>query len=230
MGNRRFLFAALAILAVGLLVPTITQANNVVDFGESGNMIITLDTGGKVVVPGVLRADPLNFGTVTLSYSLSTLTPLAVLDLSLGDVIIHEGSLTGPISDILRFEDLGAGGGHTLFVYSDFEGSVPGSPPDIGIPTPPFQPNSIDVLETGLPGQPYSDDNNGLFGYTPTSNSPNEEGQPGFISVGINNPIPPLTTYNFTSDTLVPEPTTLVGALTGFVLVGAGVVSRRRRA
>ncbi|MGA2440555.1 MAG: PEP-CTERM sorting domain-containing protein [Tepidisphaeraceae bacterium] len=215
---RRCFIALLPAVFLMLANSAYAVVGNFVNFDEQGNG--TLVFGGQIVgvLQGFMSVDPTTNMT-TLTYPIQAIMGSPV---SAGDVLITEPPSNSAYSDLLRFDTNG-----NLYVYSDLDpGETPpppttisadqGLPPLSGPPTNPFANPYNNVAgpfaETGLPGQPYSDDANGLFGYIPGA------GAPGFIING-----PPVI-YNFTSD--VPEPCTL-----GVLAVGSlGLMIRRRRA
>jgi hypothetical protein len=196
---------AIAIFAIAGLAKG--QAMPVVTFDETGKGQVP---GGPAPnMPGFMSPDPTT-GIITLTYDLQASLGLAPVP---GDILISEPNNTQqPISDLLRFSPNGF-----LFVYSDLDPSELPPPPgtitaDVGLPPNPFANpygNSVGPIpEMGLPGFPYNDDANGLFGYVAAP------GTPGAI-VG-DGPVQ----YNFTSD--VPEPAS-------FGVLGLGLLGLMKR-
>ena len=200
----------LGLISIGTLALAHSgHAQVVISFDENG--------GGSAIgapfqiMQGFMSPDP-STGITTLTYPIAGSVGAAPVP---GDVQISEpnsNSGTTTLSDLLRFDPNGM-----LYVYSDLEpGETAPKPPaisaDVGLPpnpqADPFS-NSILIPETGLPGQPYSENANGIFNYMPTAR------QPGYIPGAF-------AIYNFYSD--VPEP-----ASTGVLAIGgAGLMARRR--
>jgi PEP-CTERM motif len=174
-------------LALSILFTSSAMAGPVITFDENGKV-----TGATFL--GLLP-DPLS-GIVTVTYGVAGVS---------GDLLLIEP--TGDQSDLLRFI------GGEVFVFSDFE---PGEPnpalADVGLP-PTFQTNLLIMTETGLNGNPYTEDQNGIV-YTPMA------GQPGDMGNGV--------TYVFISDA-IPEPASIVMMGTGVAIVSAFWRWRRGR-
>lgn len=152
------------------------------------------ENGNGAFGPGVIQPDP---GPGGLGAVLTYHLPFAGVP---GDVLLHDGALTGPVLDVVRFN-----GNGTLLFYSD-------TPPFDSLadtPSPPtaLYPNQVNIVEVGPEG------NNGAL-YTPGPNDP------GFDPSG--------PTYNLISDSPVPEPASVSLLAVGAVLGGLIVVKRRR--
>ena len=172
----------------------------------SANPLVTIDEWGNgnqdgVAIQSAFGIDPLS-GIRTLDYAFGKGVS--------GDVIMIEPHVTGAlqISDVIRFI-----GGHIYFFSDPSEPGAVGPPADVNaadfafITNPAnFQVNVVRIFEVG------PEENNGSF-YTPG------QGDPGFFPGG--------PTYHFISDS--PEPTTLAGAVVGAVVIGLGLVRRRRK-
>lgn len=147
--------------------------------------VFTVDENGTMngnPAAGFLRNDP---GPGGLPQVLTYTLPF---DGTAGDIILREGSLTGPFTDLLRFDGAGR-----LIVYSEI-GVLDKDVGDKGLPAigtdglPLHQGNVQQRVETVR-----ADGSNGLFSYTPNP------GDPGFNALNI-------PTYNFISDAAIPEP------------------------
>ena len=139
-------------------------------------------------------------GTALLTY----LLPSPVIT---GDVRIWEDDARTILSDVLRFTNAngdvdGGLNGDRMIVYSDVEPGETGDKADVGIPTQLFPRDGGGIVEVGPEG------NNGVV-YSP--------GGP-FDNI-----------YHFTSDAVVPEPSSIIMLSLG-VLGAAGYGWRRRRA
>jgi hypothetical protein len=115
---------------------------------------------------------------------------------------LHDGALTAPFLDVVRFN-----GNGTLLFYSDNTDGFD-SPADTPSPPTALYPNQVNILEVGPEG------NNGAL-YTPGPNDP------GFDPSG--------PTYNLISDTPVPEPASISLLGVGTALGGLIVFKRRRK-
>jgi hypothetical protein len=147
---------------------------------------------------GVLAPEPIS-GQVTLRYQL----PFPGI---LGDVVLFEPPNFTQMSDIIRFP-----GNGFMYFFSAVDANEPPEPgvlADGVLPVELPNPNHVETIETGPEGA------NGLLMW-----SPQNAGAGG---------APSLPTYDFISDGVVPEPSTIVlGAL------GAGsllMLALRRRA
>jgi hypothetical protein len=156
----------------------------------------------------MLAADPGPGGLPSaLTYNLPDLPSLVA-----GDVLLQETVGTAVLSDIIRFNPAGTGGPTypaSLVFYSDnLDGST--SLADTRFPLLNYA-NALTLTEVGPEVGP-----NGLMSYTPTAS------QPGFVP-GF------MATYNFTSDSAVPEPASLAILSLGLAAV-AGLAWRHRKA
>jgi len=150
--------------------------------------------------PGILQLDP---GPGGLPGALTYTTPAGPI---VGDLLIDEPG--GGQSDLVRWN-----GNATVVFYSDLPeaGETPDLA-DIGLPAV-FYPNLLEVMETGLFGNPYSEAGPNGYVYTPLA------GQPGY------DPNAPGSQYIIISD--IPEPGTV--ALVWLGMIGLLAVIRSRR-
>jgi hypothetical protein len=151
---------------------------------------------GAGPIPATIGTDPSN-GKNTLVYTLPFVPSV------FGDVNVSEVAAGGPLSDVLRFFP----GSNQLFVYSDTaeSGELPDLA-DVGLPGNVITPTASRI-ESGVEGGLQ-----GLFPYTPTPN------EPGFLAGAAG------AQYNFTSDTAVPEPASIMG----IAALATGMAIRRR--
>lgn len=191
-----FCGACLTLLAVGAPGARAQTVVNVREFGTPDP--INLQLG---VYAGLDVTDPTfpSASTGTLAYFL----PFPTVT---GDLFVLEPSIGGTTSlpsDLLRF--VPGATGTLLLVYSDISSSDPAdSQADVVIP-PNVQANFLQVVETGLNGQPYTEASNGLV-YRPSGNDPGALTSGGDIA------------YNFISDTPEPAMLCLTPALAALLL------------
>lgn len=168
---------------------------------ENGHMHFTNTAGFDQMFTGALAADPGPGGRASaLTYDLQNPPGLVA-----GDLLLFESA--DLLSDVIRFNAPTSSSGSLVF-YSDLDDGADAIA-DVGFPTS-FYDNQISAREVGPEGGP-----NGIT-YTPTA------GQPGFVA-GAGGPV----TYIIESDTVTPEPSTVVLMLTG--LTGLGGMAIRRR-
>jgi hypothetical protein len=211
MKTRSILFGlSLAALMVATVDEAVGQTPTVtISVDEAGNGPFSSSVAGNGSLLSVLAADPGPGGLASaLTYRLGTPPSLVA-----GDVLLVEPGGGGLLSELLRFNPAGTGGGAypaSLVFYSDLAFDGGNSLADVGFPLALYT-NTVSLVETGPEAGP-----NGFFNYTPTAN------QPGFVP-GF------AVTYNFISDTaVVPEPASLVMAGTA-ILAGLGYAWRRYR-
>jgi hypothetical protein len=202
---------AASLLATGGKAHAQTLNFPIINVNEAG--MGTLDLGPPegppiILLRGTVAADPGPGGLSALTYNLSL--PQFVPSLVAGDVVLLEPVGTAVISDIIRFNPAGTGSPNypaSLVFYSDnLDGSD--SLADTRFPLLNYA-NSLTLTEVGPEVGP-----NGFMSYTPTAN------QPGFVP-GF------AVTYNFTSDSAVPEPSSLVVLSLG--LAGVAALTWRQR-
>ncbi|MCW3055532.1 MAG: hypothetical protein JWN14_4702 [Chthonomonadales bacterium] len=197
--------AALMVFGLGLasMAAQAQGGNNpLITANERGVGSILFSGSPPTNMPGVLAADPGPGGLASaLTYNLLSPPSLVAGDIFLVDTV------GGPLSDLIRFNPLGTGGGAypaSLVFYSTDAG---GALADTGSPSS-FYTNTVTLLEG--PG--------GVTLYTPTA------GQPGFLA-GF------AATYDFISDDIAattPEPGAV--ALFGSMgLSGVALLARRRK-
>ena len=186
-----------AMVCVLLIIPCAYGQGFTLQIDENGNGLLN---GGNH--PGFLQNDP---GPGGLANALTYTTPAGLV---VGDLLIHEPG--GGESDLVRWNN-----NATLVFYSDLpeEGEI-ADLADIGLPGGAY-PNGISVTETGLFGNPYSEEGPNGYVYIPTA------GQPGYDPSNPGN----QPTYTIISD--IPEPGTVT--LLGLSVVGLLAVIRRRR-
>ena len=192
----------LAVVFAGWLCsPAVAGPIIIVD--EFGNGTIDFGTG-LVNMPGVMQADPGPGGlNSALTYNLQGPPSLVA-----GDVWLIEPG-PGANSDLIRFNPAIPGTPYpaSLLFYSDNSDGADG-PADTGFPTALYT-NVLSIPEVGSEGA------NGAS-YTPTAN------QPGYVD-GF------TVTYQFISDSDVPEPSTVLLLVSGLGLVCVGWRRRTRR-
>jgi len=201
----RYLQVLAALMVCGLgLASMAAQAqggnNPLITVNERGVGSIFFSSPG-INMPGVLAADPGPGGLASaLTYNL-----LGPPGLVAGDLFITD-TVGGPLSDLIRFNPAGTGGGAypaSLVFYSTDAG---GALADTGSPSS-FYTNTLTLLEG--PG--------GVTLYTPTA------GQPGFIT-GFS------ATYDIISDDIAATPEPGAIALFGSMgLSGVALLARRRK-
>lgn len=218
---RKFLFLALALAVFAGMGLSSARASGtapgqpagddpwVFIFDENGHGQISIDGGPFHALNGALAPDPSGSGLgMVLTYMLPSL--VAAGDVSVSEPIVSGGGL----SDVIRFTNangaLSGAVADRMIFYSD---TRPNDPANAlaDVPHPPNNLNAgaffpIPVPETGLNGQPYTDESNG-FDYGPT------------FSPGL------LNDYQGISDT--PEPSTM--ALAGLGALGMIAYAVRRR-
>jgi len=119
-----------------------------------------------------------------------------------GDLLLTEGTLLGPVDDVIRFENINNTG--VAFIFSaDIAGGLAA---DVGLPAT-YQGITAKVAETAEPG--YTT-------FTPGA------GQPGYSLTGKNNG---FATYGLQSFDIVPEPSSVL--LFGTALLIAARAFRR---
>jgi hypothetical protein len=159
--------------------------------------VLTFDENGNGAFgPGIIQPDP---GPGGLPAVMTYRLPFAGVP---GDVLLHDGALTAPFLDVVRFN-----GNGTLLFYSDNTDGLD-APADTPGPPTALYPNQVHLLEVGPEG------NDGVF-YTPGPNDP------GFD--------PSLPTYHLISDGTVPEPASISLLAVGAALGGLTVFKRGRR-
>ena len=201
---------AIAIAVGSLLAGTNANAqfSVTITIDENGNGTLTNTNGFMGNLASGLQADPGPGGlAAALTYDLFSPPGLTAGDL----ILVDPGTFT--LSDIIRFnpnEISPAGNPGSLVFYSDNDAADNNkSLADTGFPTA-FYANNFAVFEVGPEGGP-----NGYV-YTPTA------GQPGFVA-GAAGPV----TYVILSDSVVPEPSSVVlGAIAA--VTAAGCVQFRR--
>jgi hypothetical protein len=197
--NQLFKAAALAAIITASTTCAFAQSNITVTVDEFGNGTYN----GTTLTSGMVR-DPFS-GITTLAYFLPY-SPVS------GDVALigPEPGTTNAISDVLRFENADTNGFGFLFFFSDVSTNDPAdSLADVGLPQLGQLP-TIFISETGPEGH------NGAA-YLAAAGGP---GSLLFSAAPVQ--------YNFISDGVIPEPSSLLlGALGGGLLL---LWRQRRRA
>ena len=194
---KKTLFGALvlgALLCVSMPSSHAQGFSVTISFDETGNGTLSNTNNFFSNLPTSMITDPGPGGVQSVLFY-GMLNPPGLVA---GDLILLEPGGGGLLSDLLRFDPATQNGG--LFVYSDtFDGAD--SLADVGFPTA-LNTNTLTLFEAGAEGS------NG-FSYTPTA------GQPGFVA-GAGGPV----TYVFTSDSAVPEPSSIALLLGGAAVLG----------
>jgi hypothetical protein len=183
------------VLFFGMLLAGPASASTLITIDESGVGSLKTMTGAVTPLVGVLGVDA--DGHPTLIYT----PPPNMVHLTDGDLYLHEGSLSNPFSDVVRFHT------GTICFYSDGQenGELQAQLGDVGIPVHLLS-NQVNVLEVGSEGA------NGAV-YRP------QMGQPGFD---------PTQTIivDVISDT--PEPSSIILMASGGVIGLVGYMRSER--
>jgi hypothetical protein len=215
---RRFLSAAVAIVALISLGEPVIRADIIGTFDEFGNgTSVNSSTGEQNTITGQSAVDPFDptNGLMPLVYLIGT-----NLSMVNGDIVLLDPG-TGEVSDLFRFFTTMVDPQNSqnwLIFYSQIESPpIPGALADVGIPSS-RQATLLTLTEQGPPEGPR-----GLFDYMPTT------GQPGFAPLPA--PFGNLV-YNiisFGQPSVVPEPGSVVLLATGLTAVLGTRRLRRRR-
>ena len=193
---------AILVVVTALATSAFGQAQVTFTFDEYGNSTVNGNPGPL----GQIVPDPIN-GVPTLFY------PLPVPAVIPGDIYLYELPTAQQYSDLLSFAALpGVQLANGVWVFSDTDPTDPADAP-ADVPAalwPAPQPLVLLLDEIGPEG------NNGLFNY-----APGPGGIGGDPTGGVN------LVYNFVSDGVIPEPSSLVLATLGSI--GLAFLALRRR-
>lgn len=229
-GSRIAILLAVTVGMLGIVTQgqAVTRALTINEHGQGSYM----EADGST---GTLSTETIQYdmGSAGSPHVVSATLFISPWSITAGDVILHEDSTDGPVSDVIRFlqanmftHPVGTNpNDHGIIFFSDTDTSdenpADSAPADVGIPTGHVDPSGftipnwhfVDVIEAHLSlGRGNGAD------YTATGTVPNIPGTDDIPNQVVN--------YTFVSDA-VPEPTT--GIMVGLGLVGMLSFLRRCR-